>query len=121
MLQKSFRLKSPRLFKYTLQGKRLGSNNLFVMYGLERSAQTTLQSTWDPPRFGLIVSKKIHKRAVRRNRIKRRLREAIRTGLLMTSRADQLSGYSAFVIIARSGSLEATYQEIYSKLIGCFQ
>lgn len=72
------------------------------------------------PRFGFIVSKKIHKRAVQRNRIRRRLRELVRTWLL-TERREAMSQYRALVFIARSGSLEAGYQDLKNRLERCFR
>jgi len=60
-----------------------------------------------PPRFGLAVSRKVDKRAVIRNRIKRRLREEFRR-----LRA-QLPG-GAFVVVARAAAARATGPELTS-------
>jgi ribonuclease P protein component len=72
------------------------------------------------PRFGLIVSKKIDKRSSRRNFIKRRLREIIRTQLLQEN-GTLLLPYGAIVIVARHASLGASYEEMAQKLVHCFQ
>lgn len=53
-----------------------------------------------PPRLGLAVSRKVDKRAVARNRIKRRLRERFRQ-----LRAELAPG--AYVVVARSGAARA--------------
>ena len=53
-----------------------------------------------PPRLGLAVSRKVDKRAVGRNRIKRRLRERFRQ-----LRARLAPG--AYVVVARSGAARA--------------
>ncbi len=53
-----------------------------------------------PPRLGLAVSRKVDKRAVGRNRIKRRLRERFR--LLHACLAP-----GAYVVVARSGAARA--------------
>ena len=53
-----------------------------------------------PPRLGLAVSRKIDKRAVGRNRIKRRLRERFRQ-----LRAQLAPG--AYVVVARGGAAQA--------------
>ena len=116
MLKKRYRLKSRSLFRQTLDTRRVCINDLFVLYGLPN--QSTKPETL--PRFGFVVSKKVHKRAVRRNRIKRHLREAVRLEL-MTRNAEQLRAYSAIVIIARAAMLEAPYRLVAQRLTGCFE
>jgi ribonuclease P protein component len=71
------------------------------------------------PKIGFIVSKKIHKRAVQRNRIRRRLRELVRTSLL-TERRQVLSQYKMLVFIARSGCVEASFQTLAQRMERCF-
>jgi ribonuclease P protein component len=115
MLKKAYRLKSRWDFKKALASQRICANDCLAVYGLLPSPNRPVA----PTRFGLIVSKKIHKRAVRRNLIKRRMREIIRTELLVNHR-EQVARFSAVVIIARSGSLEADYATLSRKLIGCF-
>jgi len=61
-------------------------------------------------RFGFIVSNKISKRAVVRNKIKRRLREIVRQKLPVLK-----TGYDC-VIITRSGVEDLNYQEMQDKL-----
>lgn len=73
------------------------------------------------PRIGFIVSKKIHKRAVQRNRIKRRLREILRLWLLAEDRRQVLMRYRSLVVIARSGSLQAGYADLERRMAQCFQ
>jgi len=131
MLKKAHRLKSRHDFKRTLAGRRLCANDCFVVYGLEDRRQGSSANPVAPakqgasivarePRFGFIVSKKIHKRAVVRNRIRRRLRELVRTWLL-PERRDMLASYRALVFIARNGSLEADYTLLKARLERCFR
>jgi ribonuclease P protein component len=120
MLTKRNRLKSPAAFKRALRGKRLCSNNFFVIYTLPFPSYAPPQPPARATRFGLIVSRKIDKRAVRRNRIKRRLREIIRTRLLTPENQGVLD-CGVVVIVVRSGILEASYQQIQEKLVQCFQ
>ncbi len=84
-----------------------------------------------PPRFGLTVTKKVAG-AVGRNRIRRRLREALRTGGVPTviGRDGGIDGHSAiggidglgaragqdYVIIARREALNAPFADILSQM-----
>ena len=114
MLAKKYRLKSRPLFKRTLNsGARLCANRCFVVYTVPASDERPQH----PPRFGFIVSRKVHLRANRRNRIKRRLREIARRDIVPSGRA---SACAAIVIIARSGMLQASYAEIRHLIMGCF-
>jgi ribonuclease P protein component len=67
----------------------------------------------NPPRLGLAVSRKVDKRAVRRNRIKRLFREETRR------LRPQLAG-GDYVIVARSAAAGASRQQLvaaYLKLL----
>lgn len=127
MLPKPNRLKSKGEFKRALSGRRLCGNQFFVLYGL--AAQPTagsfgvenhLPSSTRPTRFGFIVSKKIHKRATRRNRIRRRLRELVRLHL-KENQVNGLQGYRAFVFIARPEALGAEFRDLRHKMERCLQ
>ncbi|MGE0199397.1 MAG: ribonuclease P protein component [Candidatus Melainabacteria bacterium] len=129
MLAKPNRLKSPRLFERLLRGGRqtadrgavvcLGKNNLFVVYALRHDPQFT--GVLAPTQFGLIVSKKIDKRAVVRNRIKRRLRDLIRRQVLPLLARQASLPFRAVVIIARDGLKDAPFRLIDERLSACFQ
>ena len=69
-----------------------------------------------PSRYGIIVSNKISKSAVKKNRAKRLLREAIR--ILM--KEDKTPPGLDFVINAKKPILEATYQGLYKTLENFF-
>lgn len=83
-----------------------------------RSPFFTLQSTEraddGPPRFGLTVSKKTAKRAVRRNRIRRRLREALRLGFAAQAGAGALSADRGcdYVLVARLEAMTAPFADL---------
>jgi ribonuclease P protein component len=127
MLKKANRLRSQRDFKRTLAGQRLGANDCFAVYGLPcppSPSGTDPATRGDRPpsgRIGFIVSKKVHKRSTRRNRIKRRLREILRLWLLSEARRSWLADYRCIVVIARSGSVTASYRELETRLVTCFQ
>ena len=65
----------------------------------------------DAPRFGFTVSKKVGK-AVERNRIKRRLKAAVRDVVCDHSRGD-----FDYVLIARRAALDARFAALVSDLI----
>ena len=66
-------------------------------------------------RFGIVVSAKISKKAVERNKIRRRIREVIKKHL-----PDIKSGYD-IVIIARQKILNKKFQEIEKNIISGFK
>jgi ribonuclease P protein component len=100
------------------------------MYGLARFPNPTAPEAIEaghatrihpPTQFGLIVSKKIDKRATRRNRIKRQLREAIRHYLDSPESACMQRHYRAIIIIARADLLQASFQAIRNRLETCLR
>lgn len=87
-------------------GERLCSNRFFVMLALPRLEHHTAET-----QFGFVVSKKVHKRAHERNRIKRRFRELVRKTLIQY-KPDWLKRYISVILIARSESVQATYRDL---------
>ena len=65
-------------------------------------------------RFGVVVGLKVHKKAVRRNLIKRRLREIIRKHL------DEVLPGRDVMIMVNSKALDADYAELEAQLMSCF-
>lgn len=113
MLKKRYRLKSRGEFKKALAGRRICANDCFVLYGLPT------QPGGAPVRFGFIVSRKVHKRAVVRNRIKRRLRELVRTCLLTPRFEPRMRGFRAMVFIARIGAADLPFEQLKARLERC--
>ena len=70
MLPKWQRLKGKKTFSNIYKKGKVYSNELFVLYFLRRNTSE------EDAKAGFIVSKKISKKAVTRNKIKRRIREA---------------------------------------------
>ena len=67
----------------------------------------------DPPRFGITVTKKTAVKAVERNRIRRRLREALRTGAALPARMSH-----DYVIVGRRPLLVIPFAELRTNLAG---
>lgn len=69
-----------------------------------------------PTRVGFVVSKKIHKRAVKRNRIKRLIRENIRL-ILKNNELAELNNYQSLIFMAKEDILEKTFEEIRNTIL----
>ncbi len=99
MLAKENRLKKEKEIKRVLrEGKSYKSRSLLL--------KVLKKETTDEPRFGFIVSKKVSSKASARNKVKRRLREAVRPFL-----PDLKQGLDA-VIIAFPEAGERSFEEI---------
>ncbi|NLJ86545.1 MAG: ribonuclease P protein component [Firmicutes bacterium] len=96
------RLALPGDFRRVYENGKTVKNRLVVLHYRENDREVT--------RIGFSVSKKLGN-AVRRNRVKRRLREAVRT------KASEIrSGYD-LVVSARLQCREAAYQDIVSAVM----
>ena len=103
MLPKEFRLKKRSAFSATYRtGKTLHRDGITVFIGKEKSNEY-------PIRIGFVVSKKIHKRAVKRNRIKRLMRESYR---LLIKEGAVPDKYISLIFVASSKLLNKNFKEI---------
>ncbi len=94
---KSKRLLNSRQYQHVLRQGRTYRNPLFIMVSKPNTRQTG--------RLGITVSKKVSKRAVDRNRLKRLIRESFRKLQLSLPNND-------FIIIARSNAAHADNRTI---------
>ncbi len=69
-----------------------------------------------PTRVGFVVSKKIHKRAVVRNRIKRLMRENIRL-ILKNSLCDNINLYQSLIFMAKNEIVDKDLIEIRKSIL----
>ena len=76
MLPKQYRLKNHRAFEATYANRKRVSNSFAILY---KGKPKT--STDHITKIGFVVTKKVSKRAVKRNRLKRLFREAVRLHL----------------------------------------
>lgn len=108
MLQKEYRLKKRTAFKATYKtGTVFHSGGITVFCGrLKTSDQTEIIT-----KIGFVVSKKIHKRAVKRNRIKRLMREAIRI-YIKESKTTFNTKYLSLIFTASTKTLDKDYKYI---------
>jgi ribonuclease P protein component len=106
---KAQRLLKPAEFKHVFDQRQSQHNALFGVY--------TARNTLNHARVGLVVSKKVSKRAVVRNKIKRLVRESFRLQQAALGSID-------FVIVAKTpladvatDTITTTLQPLWSKAI----
>ncbi|MFA5714166.1 MAG: ribonuclease P protein component [Candidatus Paceibacterota bacterium] len=98
MLPKENRLKRKKEFEAVFkEGKTLKGNYVFLKYSKEEDEKT---------KIGFVVSKKVSKLAVIRNKAKRRMREIVRL------RKKEIKDGMRIIIIALSPIKDAGYEEI---------
>lgn len=106
MLPKQYRLKNKYAFKATYRVKnssRKGGVTLFA--GLEKKDTDTTT------RVGFVVSKKTHKRAVKRNRLKRLMRENYRL-LLKSNDLGNSQKYMSLIFVGSDHALDKNFDEM---------
>ncbi len=98
MLPRPNRLTKKKEFEKTYQqGKAVGGEFLLVKISPNQENKT---------RVGIVVSKKVAKKATERNKIKRRIREIVRSEVLEGKTVGDI------VIIAKRSSEKSSYQEL---------
>ncbi|MCR5266126.1 MAG: ribonuclease P protein component [Cyanobacteria bacterium RUI128] len=103
MLQKENRLKNKNAFSATYRIKKFHhKGGITLNAGKENKSDL-------PVKIGFVVSKKTHKRAVKRNRIKRLMRESVR---LYLKEHDDLNKYVSLIFTAHTSALGKTFDEI---------
>ena len=106
MLKKKYRLKKNIAFSATFKLKNCKSNDFLTIYKGKEKKDITI-----PTKIGIVVSKKVHKRAVKRNKIKRRIK-AIYLDFMKNNEIENLQKSISIIFIARSKILDLTYNEI---------
>ena len=111
MLKKENRLKARKAFSATYNNKNVVSDNLIVLYAGKIKDDKNC-----PTRVGFVVSKKIYKRAVIRNKIKRLLRENIRL-IIKYEKFKPLNNYQSLIFIAKEEIIGKNFTQIEKSIL----
>lgn len=105
MLPKQFRLKNRSAFKATYKVKNSSHKGGVTLFA------GILKKEDVPTKVGFVVSKKVHKRAVKRNRLKRLMRESYRL-LLKENDLGNSQKYLSLIFIGTENALGKSFKEI---------
>ncbi len=105
MLPKQYRLKNRIAFKATYRVKHSTHSGGVVLFA------GVLKKEECPTKVGFVVSKKVHKRAVQRNRLKRLMRESYRL-LLKENNLGNSQKYLSLVFVGGEKALGKSFDEI---------
>lgn len=108
MIQKRFRLTHDEVLLVLKKGKTERTSLFTLRY-------KTNSHSFD--RFSIIVSKKIHAKAVKRNLIRRRIYEAIRKNKLLRNSSKK---WFDVVLIPRKNIIDIMYKDIEKAIIHIF-
>ena len=106
MLKKENRLNANFAFNLTYKNRNFVSDPKMILY-----AGILKQDKNCPTRVGFVVSKKVHKRATKRNRIKRLMRETVRL-MFKNNQTDIINGYKSLIFYAKDSILDSDFEEI---------
>ena len=119
MLPKQYRLKKRSAFQATYKVKNsTHSGGVTLFAGKLKTAvnQQNKDNTFTPPtKVGFVVSKKVHKRAVKRNRLKRLMRESYRL-LLKENDLANSQKYLSLIFVASEKLLDKNFDYVKTNI-----
>ncbi len=106
MLKKQYRLKSRAAFSATYRAKHsFHKGGITLFAGILKKDENFLT------RAGFVVSKKTHKRAVKRNRLKRLMRESYRL-ILKSGQLYNSHKYMSLIFVGGEHALDKNFEEV---------
>lgn len=111
MLKRKYRLTKHSAFSATYRVKHSYCDSGIILWvGREKTEEI-------PTRAAFVVSKKTHKRAVRRNRLKRLMRESYRL-FLKENNTHKSQKYMSLIFVGKEKALGKSFKEIQTTISG---
>jgi ribonuclease P protein component len=104
-LPRRYRLTSRPVFNRVLKTTRLGQCPFGLVLGLPKLPQHLHYQT----QFGIIISKKVHKRSHERNRLRRQLRAIL---LTVSQQLPAMANARCWVVVLKPAALGQSYQTL---------